>query len=278
MKKKEIGLRILIATLVVGVFAYIFINPYFPENQIDTIKKEAIFNKFNYDFCNYQNSTPLSLRLPPPDGFKRIETENDFGNWLRNLPLKQIDEKIETFDGKKLDQSKYHFFNTHLGVVDLPIIHEWEQCADVLLRLKSEFHFGRNEFKNIEFNFANGKRKYSKNNSHFDLEKFLIKTYGVMGTASMKQDFEEVPGQNSLQIGDLLVQNQSGGVGHVFIILDIAENEDGKRMYLLGQGNTPAQSFHVFKFPYTLNPWQNLDVFLIRLKQSWRGKAVFRRF
>jgi hypothetical protein len=46
---------------------------------------------------------------------------------------------------------------------------------------------------------------------------------------------------DSLQPGDMIVQNRTGGMGHLSIIFGICENEAGERLYLIGSGWTPAQ-------------------------------------
>lgn len=51
-----------------------------------------------------------------------------------------------------------------------------------------------------------------------------------------------------------------GSPGHVVLVLDICEDEAGKRAFLLGQGYMPAQEFHVLKnLAHEDDPWYYED-------------------
>ena len=55
-------------------------------------------------------------------------------------------------------------------------------------------------------------------------------------------------------IGDIFIHG--GSPGHVVMIADVCENEEGHRAYLLAQGYMPAQEFHVLKNPaHDEDPW-----------------------
>jgi len=52
----------------------------------------------------------------------------------------------------------------------------------------------------------------------------------------------------------------SGSPGHVVMVLDVCENAEGQRAFLLGQGYMPAQQFHVLKNPaHEEDPWYYTD-------------------
>lgn len=169
------------------------------------------------------------------------------------------------------------------GVIDMNIISKSQQCADSVLRLKAEYHWSRGEFDKIAFVSGHGKIKYNNwikthGHSRKSFEKFLIYVFGRLGTASMKRDLPDI-GHDELDIGDMNIQNVTGGVGHIFLILDIIENEKGKRLFLLGQGATPAQDFHVIQLPHRTSPWTDMNELQYLLKTfSPHGAGVFRRF
>ena len=62
-----------------------------------------------------------------------------------------------------------------------------------------------------------------------------------------------------LKIGDMLIKG--GSPGHIVMICDEAINEAGDKIYLLFQGNTPAQSVHLVKNlqDAALSPWYRLE-------------------
>ena len=55
-------------------------------------------------------------------------------------------------------------------------------------------------------------------------------------------------------VGDIFIQ--SGSPGHVVMVVDISENLEGKKAFLLAQGYMPAQEFHLLKNPlHEDDPW-----------------------
>lgn len=50
-------------------------------------------------------------------------------------------------------------------------------------------------------------------------------------------------------------------MGHAVMVVDVAENSKGKRMFLLAEGNTPTRNIHVmrnFTSPIS-SPWFSQD-------------------
>lgn len=80
----------------------------------------------------------------------------------------------------------------------------------------------------------------------------LIYTYA--GTASLHEELLKVSIEN-LKIGDMLVQ--PGFPGHIEIIVDEVVNKEGEKLFLLAQGNTPAQNVCLLKNfkDETISPW-----------------------
>ena len=66
-----------------------------------------------------------------------------------------------------------------------------------------------------------------------------------------------------MQPGDVFVYPARYGqkYGHAVIVVDVAVNNDGKKAFLLAEGNTPAREIHVmrnFSNPFC-SPWFILD-------------------
>ena len=57
-----------------------------------------------------------------------------------------------------------------------------------------------------------------------------------------------------IEVGDVFLKG--GSPGHVVMIVDMCQREDGKKAFLLAQGYMPAQEFHVLKNPeHKKDPW-----------------------
>ena len=60
--------------------------------------------------------------------------------------------------------------------------------------------------------------------------------------------------EKDIQPGDIFIYG--GSPGHVEMVVDVCENKDGDKAFLLGQGYMPAQQFHILKNPADENdPW-----------------------
>ena len=61
-----------------------------------------------------------------------------------------------------------------------------------------------------------------------------------------------------LQAGDVFLKG--GSPGHVVMVVDLCENEQGQKAFLLAQGYMPAQEFHILKNPASeTDPWYYED-------------------
>lgn len=246
------------------------------------IDERKMQKKYNYPFSHSEDTESLFNRIKPLEGYERPKTNSDFGNWLRFLPLKPEDEDVHKYNGEETTL-KESFFMKNAGVIDMGVLNKWQQCADSILRLKAEYHWSKGEFYKIVFplekqniSYLSWIKKYDHSRKTF--YKYLTHIYGNLGTASMKRDFKKI-NAHKLDIGDMNVQNKTGGVGHIFLILDIIENKKGKRLYLLGQGATPAQEFHIIQPPFQFSPWIDMNNLQNMLKTfSPYGDGVFRRF
>jgi hypothetical protein len=81
--------------------------------------------------------------------------------------------------------------------------------------------------------------------------------------------------------GDMFVQNSDGGIGHVSMVVDMAESKDGKKLYCIGFSFMPAQEFHIEKASdnYGQGGWFTLQGFYQYLDDFLAmGKPVLRRF
>ena len=73
--------------------------------------------------------------------------------WLRELPLKKKGSKVKLYTG---GDANYQWLST--AVIDLPILSNAEQCADMTMRIRSEYLFSQGRYSEIRFTDVNGKR------------------------------------------------------------------------------------------------------------------------
>lgn len=198
--------------------------------------------------------------IPTPRGYSRIAgVDAGQAKYLRNLPLKKSGAKVELYKGGEARLQSLCY-----AVVNVPIISNYEQCADVCMRLRAEYLFATRQYDRISFNDVNGNRlAYYGGGSRKALEKYLKKLYGVASTFSLSRDMKTRP-LKDIQPGDVFVYpkgryNQK--MGHAIMVADVAVNKKGKKAFLLIEGNTPARSMHVMRnlLNPLSSPWFLLD-------------------
>ncbi len=216
----------------------------------------------------------IKTRVLLPKGYKRVTyPKKSFQEYLRNYKLKPYGSPIINYNG-----SKYFAQHWHDAILEVPVPKNGlQQCADALMRIRAEYLWNTNRKNEIGFNFtsghycswkqyANGYRPKIKgnkvsfhktaapNSSKKTFYKYLNLIYMYAGTASLHKELPKVKVKD-LTIGDMLVN--PGFPGHIEIIADEIINEKGEKLFLLAQGNTPAQNVCLLKnFENTdISPW-----------------------
>ncbi|UCC79892.1 MAG: DUF4846 domain-containing protein [Candidatus Zixiibacteriota bacterium] len=230
--------------------------------------------------ADYDSSESILSRIPPPEGYKRIEVEEgSFQEWLRNLPLKEGKPPIYLYNGEKkfFQLANYAVIDIDVGDQDL------QQCADAVIRLRSEYFYSKGHYDSISFNFTSGHRfRYSdwlkgitpevknnevswkqlseRENNREVFKEYLEILFTYAGSYSLSEELRKVPDINNMRIGDVFIEG--GFPGHAVIVVDIAESVKNKmKIFLLAQSYTPAQDMHIIKNPtsFGLSPWFKLD-------------------
>ena len=217
-----------------------------------------LFASFSFYTNNFPqpSSTPNPYAtiadIPLPPGFTRVDVAaNSFAAWLRKLPLKK-DKTVYLYNGQPKTNQRAQF-----AVIDISTGNkDLQQCADAIIRLRAEYLYARREFAAIDF--------ADNNHTHYHLpaganrvvfDQYLEKVFSYCGTASLEKQL--LPGNDFKKItpGDVLIKG--GSPGHAMLVTDVAENKDGKKIYLLAQGYMPAQDIHVVVNPssQSLSPW-----------------------
>ena len=191
--------------------------------------------------------------IATPRGFTRtLENSKSFGSWLRGIHLKK-ETTVFLYNGDpKANQS------AQFAVLDIPVgKKDLQQCADAVMRLRAQFLFDHKRFNEICFNDNNGKQYRYSVLSGESLDRYLEKVYSYCGTLSLARQLQKT-NFHDMQIGDVLIRG--GSPGHAVIVVDMAVNQDGKKLYLLAQSYMPAQDIHILKNPERkdLSPWYPL--------------------
>lgn len=225
----------------------------------------------------FSQSRTVQHVIPLPAGFTRMEyLVGSFSHWVQNLPVKK-EMAIKIYDGQVLESSFYTLF----GVVDLPLLFksDLEQCADYCMRFWAEYHKAAGLLDKLYLFDYNGNRKLFKK-SKKGFKNFLKWAMAYANSYSLKRGCKKVS-EAELVPGDMVVQNDTGGIGHASIIVDICQDPEGKKLYAIGYSYMPAQEFHIEKATprYGKAGWFTLKGYYQYLKDFLNlGKPVLRRF
>lgn len=194
-----------------------------------------------------------------PWGYERISgSDAAYTNYLRSLPLKPKGAKVQLFTG-----GDARFQSLSYAVVDMPLLSNAEQCADVCMRLRAEYLYNTGQYGRIRFQDVNGKTmSYGGGNSRKSFERYMKNLFGVASTFSLSREMK-TRRLADMQPGDVFVYPARNGhqYGHAVMVVDVAVSKNGKKAFLLAEGNTPAREIHVmrnFANPFR-SPWFMLD-------------------
>lgn len=197
--------------------------------------------------------------IPTPEGYERVNCEDfEFGAYLRSLPLKPQGAIVKYYYGGIADLQELNY-----AVVDLPLLSNAEQCADVCMRLRAEYLYQIGRASDIHFLDVQGNvLTYSGEDSRESLEDYLRGVFRVANTYSLCQEMQDRT-LADIQPGDVFVYPaNSERYGHAVMVADVAQKTDtGEKAILLVEGYLPARSIHVMNnlLDSIHSPWFLLD-------------------
>lgn len=190
--------------------------------------------------------------IPLPEGFYRVPVkENSFAAWLRQRPLKK-DKTVYLYNGmpKRNQLAQYAVLDISVGEQDL------QQCADAVMRLRAEYLYDQGSYSQIVFtdNAAHA-YSYKNGNNRTAFNNYLRTVFAFCGTASLEKQLKPVGALQNIQPGDVFIKG--GFPGHAVMVMDVAQNGKGEKIYLLCQSYMPAQDIHLLKNPADpgSSPW-----------------------
>ncbi len=238
--------------------------------QIQTLFTKKVTNKE----LLYKEGTTIKTRFNIPDNFTRTKPkDSSFANYLQNFPLKPHNSKVHLYNGNLKNRQ-----DIHCAVLDIDVGNrDLQQCADATMRLRAEYLYQQKKYDRISFNFTNGfnasyskwrqgyRIKVSGNNvtwfksnqastSYKSFRKYLVMVFSYAGTLSLEKELPSIK-LNKLQIGDLFIQG--GSPGHAIIVMDLATDKNGNKIFMLAQSYMPAQEIHILKNlnNNNISPW-----------------------
>lgn len=224
------------------------------------------------------DGTTLKNRINTPNGYKRTLAEPDsLATFLREFSLKEDGSKVLLYNGEKKKNQ-----NKHVAVFNLSLSNEdLQQCADSVMRMYAEYFWKTEQYDKIAFHFVSGfLANYEKwregyrievngndvswvktaeyDDSYETFQDYMRIVFTYASTLSLKDESTQIVKISDIQAGDIFLK--AGSPGHVVMIVDICENEQGKKAFLLAQGYMPAQEFHIIKNPtHKGDPWYYED-------------------
>lgn len=233
-----------------------------------------------------ETGVTLGTRINPPKGYQRVEAEKgSLGEFLRNYSLKKSTGAVKLWNGAKKEDS-----DGVQAVFKLPMEKEdLQRSAGAVLRLYAEYFWAQQAYDKISFQLVNGfQAEYLKwregfrirtdatgsiwvNGGAYDaseenFKKYLHMVLTYTSVASMEKESEKVK-KDDLRVGDVFLQ--TGEMSDVAMIVDVCENKQGKKAFLLAKGGKPAQQFHLLKNPaHEADPWYYVEEMKYPLQTS----------
>ena len=207
---------------------------------------------------------PMAERLGTPAGFGRVPApKGSFAHWLRHLPVAPENTPVTTADSKIVLAGDHPNL---AAVVALQPHHRKLLCsANMMVRLRAEYCWSARRPEALSFHFtsgqlagwrawasgerpvANGRSIRFAKTSITDESResfcgYLETLFGFTSSMSLLDDTRSVQ-DGTIAAGDILLRPGRGG--HALMVLDVATNARRQVLLLLGEGGSPAQTFHV---------------------------------
>ncbi|MDN3581506.1 DUF4846 domain-containing protein [Mucilaginibacter flavus] len=210
-------------------------------------------------------------RFKAPAGYKQCTvTPGSFAAWLQAVPLKPYGSQCLTYQGKVARTEGYT-----AGILDVSVgNYDLQQCADAVMRLRGEYLYSQKKYQDISFNFtsgfkcdfvhyANGYRyssehwvlKAKKDYSYPNFMRYMMLVFSYAGTLSLEKELKPVQNPATLKTGDVFIKG--GSPGHCFIVMNVVENAQHQKKFLIAQSYMPAQSIQLLQYQEV--PWFSLN-------------------
>lgn len=209
----------------------------------------------------------------PPGYYRMAFPAGSFGGYVQHLRLLPHGTPVHYYNGKIKPNN-----NIYVAVADLPVgTTDLHQCADAVMHVRADYLYQTGQKNKIKFTFTNGfvadyaqwmagyriavngnKTHWVKKENAADndqvYQQYLNIVYTYCGTLSLSKELKKIS-YTDIEPGDVLIKG--GSPGHAEIVLDVAFNKNGQKIFLLAQSYMPAQQLQVLVNPDNgvLSPW-----------------------
>lgn len=133
------------------------------------------------------------------------------------------------------------------NVVDLPVLSNAEQCADACMRLKAEYLYQIGQYNKIKFQDVNGQSlRYSGGASGEAFYRYLRRLLVLPAPSHSAERCSPLYCRYPTR-WRLCYPENGRFLGHAVFVVDVAVNKNGKKAFLLAEGNTPARDIHLIR-------------------------------
>ena len=215
-------------------------------------------------------------QIPLPNGYTRITAQTgSFPEWLRQVKLKS-NNTVFLYNGiPKRNQ------DAHLAILDISVDKKnLQQCADAAIRLYAEYLYGLKQYGKISFKATDGtimdyqswregyrfvlrRNRLQKQktapalDTRKSFDQYLETVFSYAGTLSLSRELKKVNDIADIKAGDLFIEG--GSPGHAVIVMDVAQNAAGEKIFMLAQSYMPAQDIHILKNPQNGTAWYSTN-------------------
>lgn len=231
-----------------------------------------------------ESGMTLSTRINPPSGYERVEAGKDsLAAFLRDYPLKKSTGVVKTWDGNKRENQSgvQAVFKLPLEKADL------QRSAGSIMRVYAEYFWSQKKFDKISFQFNDGfEADYLKwqegfrirmdatgaiwvNGGSYDetedtFRKYMSTVLTYTSAESLEKECKKIK-KAQIQTGDIFLQ--TGTNPDAAMVVDVCENKEGQKAFLLAKGGNPAQQFHLLTNPaHEEDPWYYVEEFAYPLE------------
>ncbi len=224
---------------------------------------------------SYKGNRTIENTFKPYDGYERFAMDA-YSEWLIAHPLKR-NNQVMYYDGTLKDSRDIYVavFDYEIGDRDL------HHCADAAIYLRASYNYSNGFLDRLTYTFTNGIESsyldylqgynYVEMNGGRDLirkigqpredscktfRQWLDLIWNYAGTASLVDDTYAIS-MFEMEPGDIFLQG--GYPGHAMTVVDMAENENGHKIFMLAQSFMPAQEQQIVMNPLTRDVWFSLD-------------------
>lgn len=213
----------------------------------------------------------IFTRYQTPVNYNRNKNLSLFAKWLNDISLKNNKIPVYTFDEIRKPNP-----NIYVGVLDLDQPKKNVQFnANAIIRLRLEYFYQNKKYNEMD-KMANIETKptpytkYAKGDlSKATFDSYLI--YYLENTTSntIKQLLKPILFEN-IEIGDVFFQ--TGNIrNHAVIIIDMANEANGNKIFILAQGYYPSQDIQILVNPSNdnISPWYEAKTGIL-FTPEWR--------